>query len=193
MDSSELKIQLKQAAEVRDRLEGYLDAALLQRIGLSEEESVYDIPYIKEKLAKISNISEALSDSQMMATKIHLSVVVQQGEARSRLRLAEEDRRDSGMYKELSREEKTPWISKELAVYRDNEESWSLTLAFSTEVRKQLTDRIQMLRRLDSDLRLHQNLLDVGHRGGVMGSPLPSGNISVGSTINLEGDEIQLG
>lgn len=174
MEQAEADAALAAAEVIRVKLEGYLDEALNWEIRLSEDDSIYDLDYIREKLAKISNVSELLSDRQMSATKIHLEVVRQASVAKTRAEMADANLRESDSYIGLSREGKTPWITKQMAVYRDNEASWALTLQFSREIRGQLTERIQMLRRLDSDLRLHQGLIEVGHKVGATGSPLPA-------------------
>lgn len=165
--------------ELQDMAESLLDAALSKEIKLSEDDSVYDFDYIRQKLAKLSEAMEWLSDRSIELTKISLEVSRQKSEYNTLLRITTLEYKHSPVYEALSRSERPDWLESKLQDVLKSGEEWSLTAKFLDEVRGVLGDRVQLMKRLDSDLRLQQKLIDVGVYAGATGAP-PRGKKSEG-------------
>lgn len=149
---------------------GFLDEAISLKLNLSGDEEVYDLQYIGDRLAQCSMCMEKLSEIQLGLTRISLEVIKKSSAAEAYVRRLEERLRGSLEYDELPRDKKAAWLQDKLNVARDNSGSFSYLRRVVSEVRGAVADKIQMFRRLDSDVRLHQKLLEakvaVGATGG---------------------------
>jgi len=183
---------------IQERLLSILDGVLAKKVDLAQEENAYDISYLRTKLVTLSTMQESLSDTSLQLTQQHLNVLQASTNAAALRRLREATLKESQQYVDLPRGEKTAWLEKEMAVYRDKDEAWRQTLVVSDEVRNAVAERTQTMKRLDSALRLHQKLLEDGVRGiGAFGSPLipPGKDLDQGKRVGVrpgDNDEIQL-
>lgn len=162
----------KQTELLRVRAEGYLDSAMEFSLDLSADDSVYGLVYIGEKLAKCTSYLERLGDISINLSKISLEVTRQVSEHRSLVNVKERQFRDDPNYKNGDRATKGSWLTGKLEVYRIELEDWELTLSYLREIREAVNDRIQLFKRLDSDIRLHHKLVEAKIGVGATGSGL---------------------
>lgn len=164
----------------RDRLEKHLEALFEQaetHVGLSEDDSVYDLHYISGKLALLSSHLETLSDIQFSLTKISLEVRRKVGALKSLLTVRERELKGGLEYIETPRDQKSVWLGNQLQELRELFEGWQFTERMVSEIREAVDDRSGILKRLDSDLRLHSKLYEakVTH-GAHSPASLPGGD-----------------
>jgi len=65
----------------------------------------------------------------------------------------------SDSYDSLSRSEKSSWLQEHIEEEENEVNDWALARMVVLEVKDAIGDRIQMFRRLDSDIRLHERML----------------------------------
>lgn len=163
-----------EAEQIRKQAEDCLNRAIELRLDLSADEVMYQYDYITDKLAKVASMQETLSDMSLGLTNLSLMVTQKASNLRGLNQLKEAQFKASEEYQALARDKRKGWIDVQLEVLRDEERDWTLTRVFLTEIRKAVDDRIQTMRRLDSDLRLQEKVLEAKIRSGA-GSPLPAG------------------
>jgi hypothetical protein len=117
---------------------------------------------------------ETLSDLSMELAKISLEVTRQTSEKKSQFSLREVALKADATYATMERGKKEHWLQDKLKVLRDELESWSLTNTFLTEIRGAVNDRIQLFKRLDSDLRLQHKILEARIAAGLSSPAAPS-------------------
>lgn len=137
-----------------------LEQATNLNLGLSEDDSAYDLTFITKKLAVCSSHLEKLSDMQMELTKIMLQVTPPTFAAASLLKLKEGDFKSSDEYEEIARSKKRAWLREQLGKLTENAERWMQLRRAVSEVREAVGERSQTIKRLDSDLRLHARLYE---------------------------------
>lgn len=140
---------------------GYLHQLMEMKLDLSSEEGDYDIRYIGAKLAMCSSLLEKMGDIQLKLTKISLEVTKVWAGLDVSLRLMEERLKASDTYQEQPRETKALWLSSSMDSSRDVLVRFTYLRKVVSEVRGALAEKIQMVKRLDSDIRLQQKLLEV--------------------------------
>lgn len=155
--------------EVRELALVQLDKAASFELRLSEEESVYGLVYIGEKLAKTASYLEQLGDVSMQLARISLEVTRQVSELSSLMRSKERTFRMDAIYVNGDRNDKGNWLQGKLEVYRIELEDWQLTHSYLNEIRGAVNDRIQLFKRLDSDIRLQHKLLEAKLGVGAVG------------------------
>lgn len=148
-----------------------LDEALAMKMGLTEDDSDYTLSFIGEKLALCSRYSERLSDISILLTQMAIGVNSKLADTKSLVKLTEAEKKSSKDYKELPREEKTAWLVLQLQACTKEHEEWNDCARTLASVKEAVTDRVQTMRRLDSDLRLQHKLLEAKVEQGAMPSP----------------------
>lgn len=148
----------------RDALEekvmALLEDAANMNLNLSDDDSDYGIAYIAKKLALCGTYMERLSDIEMKLVKIKLAVSKQLASMRVLLRIQEDERKASAEYVEVAREARSHWLQTSLQELRQANEDWTYLNRVVCDVREAVVRRIQDVKRLDSDIRLHQKLLE---------------------------------
>lgn len=183
------------ASEIRDLCMVEMDKAISIELRLSEDDSQYNLQYIGDKLTKCSSYMETLSDISMALARISLEVTRQSSEKKSLLTSKERTFKCDPKYLLGDRDTKTGWLQGKVEVFRIEYEDWDLTHSFLVEIRGAVNDRIQLFKRLDSDIRLQHKLLETKILSGAMGSNPGIGNqgsnrFSIGS--NVGADELDL-
>jgi hypothetical protein len=162
---------------VREAAISLMDRALAMDVRLSEDDSAYGLIYISQKLAKVSSHMESLGDISMSLTKMGLEVSRRKSLSKSQYALKERTFKSDPTYVNGDRNEKGSWLQGKLEVFRNELEDWELTHLYLTEIRVAVDDRIQLFKRLDSDIRLQHKLLEAKIGAGAMGSnPTPKGS-----------------
>jgi len=143
-----------------------LDDAMEMTVGLSEDESVYNLMFIREKVAKCASYQEKISDVMMKLTRV--SIEVQRIAAGKKLSLLNKKNtlKGSDEYKDLDRNDKTAWFQEQLIEEQDSAEEWNTLKRVVSEVKEAVSERAQTLKRIDSDLRLHTKLLEMSNEEG---------------------------
>lgn len=149
--------------KIQQKALSYLDDAESMSVGFKgTEEVVYDLQFITDKLKKVSIFQERLSDLQLKLTRAQIELQQLFSTTKSHLTMKEREFKESDEYKEESRESKTTWLGNQLQSIVDQHEQVKTTLSMVSEVKKAVSDRAQMMKRLDSDLRLHSKLFEAG-------------------------------
>lgn len=175
------------ALVVRALLEEKLDEVSVLALHLSEDDSAYGLVYIGEKLTLCSAYLEQIGDVSMSVSKIALEIAKQLSSKRSLLALKEREFKSEPVYVGGDRNDRVVWLQKKLQVFRIELEEWELTHLYLSEIRGAINDRIQLFKRLDSDIRLQHKLLESKVLAGVMP---PDGTRGKGSTSGIEELEI---
>lgn len=124
-----------------------LDVTMMMELQLSENEVDYDLPYICQKLAQCSVFMERLSDAHMKLTQISVGTKNKLYRAQGLLKIGKKDAEMNGDYEKLMK------LEVDVA-------EWNHARRMVEEVRDAVKDRAQLMKRLDSDIRLHQRLLE---------------------------------
>lgn len=148
------------AEAIRDTAMDYMGKALEMELRLDEDDSVYSLVYIGQKLAKCSSLMERLGEISMQLARVSLEVTRQTSLKKSLLQTKERQLKSDPTYVNLDRQEKSNWLSGKMEVCRLDYEDWDLTHQFLDEVRSAVNDRLQLFKRLDSDIRLQHKLLE---------------------------------
>jgi hypothetical protein len=147
-----------------------MDAAAALTIKLSENEEDYDLPYLAAQLAKCSSYGERLADMLARLTQVKIEVLREVDRATNALEIAEaeaEVRAAPGEIRPASR--RTAAIRLAVREEVDAKRAWKGVDATLREVREDVSRRAEMIRRLDSDLRLHQKIIEAKITAGAMG------------------------
>jgi len=161
-------------SEIETQIMSLLDEAAAMKLELSEDDAQYNLMFVREKVAKCSSYQEKISDVMMKLTRV--SIEVQKVAQGKKLGLLYETNslKESKEYKEMPRNEKTSWLNVQLAEAHEETESWTALKRVVSEVKEAIGERANLLKRLDSDLRLHTKLLELVKEEG-LGASLPSG------------------
>jgi len=143
-----------------DRLQEILNEAMEFHLDLSEDEAVYDIPYISKKLAQLSTFQEKLRGMTMELTHLAIRVHRRYFAEKSLFELRERKYKYSPEYRNLPRDEKKGWLYEQITEQEATTESWRVLKMVLEEVRQAVSNQIGTMNRLNSDLRLHAKLYD---------------------------------
>ena len=146
--------------DVQKYLYGLILKALDLEVRLEEDEAVYDLHYIARKLAQVSSYSEQLSDLCLQLTRYNLQVIQCTKSARLLIKTWQARLANSDAYHQVPSGGKTAWMTMQLEPYNRLLGAWEVVEKSVHEVKTALADRAQMLKRLDSDLRLHQRIVE---------------------------------
>lgn len=155
LEQRDLKEQIEESclALMRD--------ATAMRLDLSSDDAQYGINYISSKLALCSSYLERLSDIEMKLIQTKLQVSNRVSAYKGLLDIAEREVRGSDEYVNQSRDVKGQWLAEKVKTQRKDLEDWMYVNRVVCEVREAVVGRIQNMKRLDSDIRLHQKLLEL--------------------------------
>ena len=161
--------------QIQDRVMMYLEQALEMEVGMSPDDTAYDIAFIAKKLALCSTHMEALSGIQIQLTKIGLYVTRQDHSRKNALSLQEAKLKASDEYGETPRVERKLWLEDRLREQRQEHQDWMDLRRAVSEVKDAVAERAGLMKRLDSDLRLHSKLYDTKVAAGATPPPTFSG------------------
>lgn len=159
-NSSSENPKLTKPQELEIEVLSLFDQASDLRPVMSEEDSAYDLVYISEKLAKCSSFMEKLSDIQIKLTKIALGATRANHNGSYLLKLKIEELKASEECEALPRSKRNYWLQQKTVQAKEELNDWNHLNRLVSEVREAVSDRVQMMKRLDSDVRLHQKLLE---------------------------------
>jgi len=148
-----------------------LEQAGSMELGLSEDDTDYDLAFLSNKLAKCSVFQERLSDIQLKLTKINIFVKTTSKRAESVLRAYTTELKLSEEYADQPRAIKTPWLENELLERKGELDKWMELSFIVSEVKDAVNERQGTMKRLDSDLRLHSRIFEA--KVGVGANPRP--------------------
>lgn len=161
-----------------------LENAANLRLNLEEDEVIYDLTYIRHKLAQCSSYIEQLSDAQMQLTRISLEVTKTAAGHHGLLDLEGKKFKASPEYAAQPVAAKGHWLDNQLTSLRSEAERWSGLRRVVSEVKEAVGERTQTMKRLDSDLRLHSKLYEAKVLVGAM-SPHATANRRTEDEINI--------
>lgn len=161
------------ANELMIRAEALLDDALNLQLGLSEDDSIYTVSYIQEKVTRVSVYQERLSDIQTKLSKMHLEILRVGGQLRSLKNTKERRLKGSDEYADQDRSVKTLWLVNQLEHETEQAEAWEFARKVVSEVREAVAERLSTMKRLDSSIRLQSRILETKHTMG-LGASSPS-------------------
>ncbi|HEC60638.1 MAG TPA: hypothetical protein ENI27_00095 [bacterium] len=158
--------------ELNEQVMGLLDDAQAMKIGLTTDESKYNLYFIREKVTRCATYQERISDVMMKLTRVSIEVQRIAMGKKLELMFKTNELKSGDEYKDLSRDEKTSWLQSNLRGAQEETESWISLKRVVSEVKEAIGERANTLKRLDSDLRLHTKLLEMmGEEGRGATSP----------------------
>jgi len=153
--------------DLDEKVLSLLNDAMEMKLGLSEDDSQYNLMFIRERVAKCSAYQEKISDVMMKLTRVSIEVQKVCHGKKLGLIFKTNELKDGDIYKNLPRDEKTAWLRLQLMETQDETESWLTLRRVVSEVKEAVSERASTLRRLDSDLRLHTKLLEMTKEEGL--------------------------
>lgn len=144
------------------------------KIGLSKDDSDYSLVYLGQKLAQCSWALESLSDAQTALTRIRLQLIHTVSTGKSALKSRETLLRRSPEYGKLLRSEKMAWLREKLEDDRTRLEEWIDLERSVLEVKEAISEMVRAINRANSDIRLHERLLEAKKDAGA-GLPTQDG------------------
>lgn len=152
--------------EVEARVLQLLDDGSSMTLGLTTEDSDYNIDFVRQKLALCSTYLERLSDISMKLTRISVEVTRAARGVSQTLKIRMNQLKATDGYREQSREQKTPWLLSATRGEQEAAERWNGLRSVVSEVKDAIGERAQTMKRLDSDLRLHSKLIELAPQEG---------------------------
>jgi phosphoglycerate-specific signal transduction histidine kinase len=152
--------------ELEEKVLKLFEEAAALRPGLSIDDSVYDLNYITEKLTSISTGLEKLSDIMMSLSRISLETTRAANSASTALDLANKEGKASPDYVDQPREQRSFWLANQTQTQREATERWQQLQRIVSEVKEAVADRVGTMKRLDSDIRMHRQLLEAKVHAG---------------------------
>jgi hypothetical protein len=153
-----------------------LGQAMEMRLNLSEDDSVYDLHFISEKLALVGVFQERLSDIQMQLTQTAIEATRHYRALSASIRIAEKQAKASDHYANLPMNEKAFWLENQQTDLKGQVSRWNQLTAVVSEVRNAVTERTGTMKRLDSDLRLHARIYEAKVAAGATSPSSYRGN-----------------
>lgn len=164
-ETDEQAASIARAEAVEAQAVEILERASELVLGLSVDESDYDLDYLTERLAKCSSYQERLVEMATRLTLLEIPVlrVISSEEVEVDAYAAE--LMESETYRGLAASERARWVKGKIAGRRRAYSAWKSTKQALYEVKKAVSRRVETMRRLDSDLRLHAGILEakLGH------------------------------
>lgn len=152
--------QSDQRQAIEDQAMALMKDAVEMVLGLSPDDSQYGIHYISSKLALCGSYLERLSDIEMKLIQMKLAVSSRVANVKGLLDITERELKSKDEYQALQRDLKAQWVAERAKDQRKDLEDWMYVNRVVCEVREAVVGRIQNMKRLDSDIRLHQKLLE---------------------------------
>jgi len=137
-----------------------LDDATSMQVGLTDDDSEYDLNFISDKLKKVSVYQERLSDILMKLTRMSLEIKKRSTTCRSLSLLKEKELKASDGYQEQERSARSYWVENQLSDLRQEAERWEILARMVSEVKEAVAERAGTMKRLDSDIRLHTKIYE---------------------------------
>lgn len=129
--------------EVEVKALSLFELTLAVEVNLSADDTQYDLQYISEKLTKCASAMETVGDHQMKLAQLELATIRTAALARSAAQGMKHDESDAS---DAKRKEVREWDTAEQVVKK---------------VRESMDGKMQLIRRLDSDVRQHQKMLEL--------------------------------
>lgn len=170
--------------EIEARILQILDEATDMRLDLDEDESVYNLTYISNRIAKCARFQERLSDLSLELTRIQLPLTQLAAQATNRTRLKLDELKASDDYANEPRASKTAWLSNQMESQREEEQKWSTLKTAVSQVKEAVVDRASTMKRLDSDLRLQSRLYEQKVAAGATPPPTYNGDKDEGLDLD---------
>lgn len=162
--------------ELEEQLNGWLEQAMSMTVGLSMDDSAYDLNFISEKLALISVFQERLSDIMMKLTQFGLQISKRSRAEGAKRTLRLKELKASEQYADLPVNEKSYWLANQLQLQEEEAEKWSTIAHMVSEIRSAVGERAATMKRLDSDIRLHTKIYEAKVAAGATSPSSYTGN-----------------
>lgn len=179
---------LRWTADVEERCNMALHETISMELGVSENEEDYSLQYIAEKLAQCSSFLEKLSNLQLSLTRMGLEVVKKTFAVKGLRRVQESTLKSSDEYVSTPRDQKSAWVTTQLSLILSVEESCTYATRMVSEVRDAVSDRMQLMKRLDSDIRLQQKILETKVVMGLASTNSASGSLAFRPKVEPVGE-----
>lgn len=154
------------------------------RLDLSDDESDYDLIYIGQRLAKCSASMEQIGHKLMALVRWGMELRKYQAASKRKLQDTLETLKGSDDLVCIPKAERSDWLKKQSEPQQRDLEAWTELLELLETVSEAARDKMQLMKRLDSDIRLHQKLLEAKIAVGAM-APQQFGGSKVGGEIKL--------
>lgn len=161
---------LNPAEQIEAEALSLMEAAGRLTIQLSENEEDYDLRYLATQLAKCSSYGERLAAMLARLTQMKIVVLREVDRATNALEI-----REAEVQLDPKTDDVKPMAKRDAHIRlrtlgpREEKRIWKGLDAVLREVREDVSRRAELIRRLDSDLRLHQKLIEAKITAGAMG------------------------
>lgn len=156
-------------------------------LGLSEQEADYDLSYLQGKLAKCSAFQERLAEMVTRITQLQVPVLQMRDAAEAQVEAAEAEVIDAGL-KDVPASLRVRYVKGKTAEPRSVFQQWSTTAEVLRAAKRAIEQRADTMKRLDSDIRLHERILEA--KIGVGAMPRPGEGF--GGPVRHRGEERDL-
>lgn len=146
--------------QVENQLLALLDQAMAMQVGLSDDDSEYDLNYISDKLKRVSVYQERLSDIMMKLTRISLEVTKVSRSTQGLVNIKLRELKATDDYRDTPLNEKALWTANQLGDTEKEAEAWRVLSKMVSEVKEAVAERAGTMKRLDSDIRLHTKIYE---------------------------------
>lgn len=136
--------------EVETRALALFELTLAVEVNLSADDTQYDLQYISEKLTKCASAMESVGDLQMKLAQLELATIRVTALAKA---TAQGMKHDESEASDSLRKQVREWDTSEQIVKK---------------VRESMDGKMQLIRRLDSDVRQHQKMLELKVAAGAV-------------------------
>jgi len=167
------KTTKEQVEELEKVVVGYLGKAMEMRLDLGTED--YDLAYIESKLKQCAYVQEQLSDVAMALVRLSLGVSKKTSQGRSLLKIEVAQLTAQPTYLELPPTARESYLQRKTEVLRKEVDLWTGLSSVVSEVKGAIGERVQAIKRLDSDIRQYQRLLEVKGPSGATGPVMRTG------------------
>lgn len=167
--------------QVQDEAVGLMAAAAELAIGLSENEDDYDLPYIARQLAKCSAYAERAGEMLSRLAVLKVRTLQARDKAQNQLAVrrdeleeeAEHEWKQSRTARPTSAAGRARELNRSLNASEEAAElrGWELAHKVLREVREEVGRRAETIKRMDSDLRLHQRVIEAKVFSGAIPRP----------------------
>ena len=147
--------------EIESQVMLYLDRVIDLKLELSEDDSVYTLPYLREKLTTCSRQLELASDIGMALTKIQIELRRLVSSKSGLVSIKTMEWRATEEYLKQPSAIRTAWLSQKVMKEHIDFVEWESSLKMVLEVKEAVSEKMTILKRLDSDLRLQTKLLEM--------------------------------
>jgi len=130
------------------------------RIEVSSDLADYTIFYVAEKLVCCTSALSKLGDLAASISLWAIEVAGKMSQLKTLIAMKSRDVKSRSDWKSSTRDEREFLLYDAIKVYQEELDDWELVRVFLSELRILVTTKSQLIKRIDSDLRLQEKLIE---------------------------------